>query len=949
MSEAAEVATLLSDDEHCTVIRLASIMILGYLLPYSTGNDFYLLEDFQRDHTQGPVDIEKEIIQLPLETRLEKSIRNLPVNELGDILTDPYHEVAFHDFLHKGLAPLLKSRIYPRDEVDLLHILAMIIHPCPTTHYLPHYYEHDCSIWRRTLELVECSYGCHFQIQYRHRIQTIQILAECLTLPPLQTDSIQPITALLRGAVPHLQASLHCFSIGALSKWDAHLAMYAKVNLIVQTQNVEIMRDAWDSLLGHFGESSSNHCCCSDAKQHRKRMPYWTDQPKDETTFCQHSAWGQLLSFFIVQSCFTYDLVDPELLYKIVEGLGERIEWQLEHWKKGDESTNGEDSKQPNSPCLLSALLFAVRHAFLFRPSRLKDEDDDPCEILLKCAIQLLGHPDAGISEQSAKLLSTAFCQDRDNDINAYAVSLFHGIYEMLKGDGDVVFLTELVGVATEQLPQHGLSFMSYLLEPVETDSEVQLHRRLQVVAAIATNYPLIAFKMLDQLTALYNSIPPTASCLLFPAISSSRLARFFPGNEDEHIQNATNRILPLDAWSRYKSARQSIASGNFAVASDLLNGLLEECSNENHYLWIEALEQLSLGESTLALRASLGIPKAVEELQRAVSRLQCIRDTTESYDFSVRFLLLRLDFLDLVTVLRQLTREMRLTGSGPSKKTRNYTYLLNTIQAFKILSLRFKDLCWNEGVRFRHYQSRLALRLNQDMALFLSSLAQILFANAKLAKQKTSFQCNEAIRHPMAALMRKMSSALSEESEPIARAEVLLQILDGMLMTPVPIPRDFFLPKPERKADLQLLVSSGGREHDIIHAMPTVGFEFQVVGGIPPSLLNATLDPIATILIWFRVSYVSPLDEEDGNKDDEEVEADPTAIPVLPDMSRISPWTGRFCSDGRFAHEIDGVPIAEEGVFLLEAQLGCQDVAGRSWKLQSSPASIQIRVARPR
>jgi hypothetical protein len=934
------------------VFRLASIMLLGYLLPYSTGNDYYLLEDFRRDHADpAPLDVEKEIIQLPLETRIRKSIRNLPVNEVGDILTDPYHDVAFHEFMTIGLVPLMEARPFPREQVDLLHIFAMLIHPCPTALFLPRHYERDCLVWRNTCQLVECSYGCHFQIQYRHRVQAIQILAKSLTIPPLPVDSIRPITALLRGAVPHLQAALHCFAIGAESTYDAHLAYRVKVSLDIQTQNVEIIRDAWDSLLHHFDENSDLGCgTCLGRHHHRKCIPRVLDIPKDEETLCLNSARGQLLSFFILQSCSTYDTVDPELLYKMVEGLGERIEWQLESWKRCDEPKNGDKTKLPRSPCLLAALLSAVRHAFLFRPSRLKDEDDDPCARPIECAIQLLGHPNASIVEESAKLLSTAFRQDRDNNISLYAVSLFQGIYEMLKGDGDIAQLTELGGVATEQAPSHGLSLMNFLIETPERESDGQLHRRLQVIVAIAMNCPLIAFKQMEKLAALMNSIPSNSTPSLFPAIAASRLAHFLPGMEDKNIHDPATRILSVDAWSRYKVARHSAVSGNFLEASQFFSSLLEDCSDENHYLWIDSLEQLSSAEAALAARASMGIPEAVEKLQRAVARLQRIRNTKESYLFTIAFLRLRLDFLDLTTVLRQLTREMRLTGSCPSKKTRNHVYILNTIKSFKILAQRFKSLCWEEGIHFRHYQSRMALCINSQMALFLCSLAQMTFADAKSGKQNFSFLCDKSIRHPMAVLVREMASVVSEETEPIARAEVLLQLLDGLLMTPVPIPRDIFLPKFDYTAELHMLVSSGDREHNIIHAFPTVGFEFHVVGCISPILLRDALDPIAMASVWFRVSYVAPLDEEDGNKGDDEAEVDTTTIASIPDLSKISPWSGTFCPiSGRFAHEVEGMPFADEGIFLLEAQLGCQDIAGKSWKLQSVPASIRIRVARPR
>jgi hypothetical protein len=119
-------------------MRIASIFLLGFLLPHSTGHDFGLLQNLSNKHTQtwktssfedaDSSDITMErLIQMPMSERLDNACRKMNAGEYGELgtIAEGQFELAFNEFVEKGLIPLLSCRPVHTIEVDVLRKLTV--------------------------------------------------------------------------------------------------------------------------------------------------------------------------------------------------------------------------------------------------------------------------------------------------------------------------------------------------------------------------------------------------------------------------------------------------------------------------------------------------------------------------------------------------------------------------------------------------------------------------------------------------------------------------------------------------------------------------------------------------------------------------------------------------------------------------------------------------------
>jgi hypothetical protein len=180
--------------EHGQVSRLIGIMLLGFLLPQSTGNDFFTLQNlsshrmsvpstqrqqhkFQQssgNQTSGEErlsenqDLSDCIIYMSLEERLESSKHRYgnEFGELDDSIMHDHLENAFQSFL-KSLKKFLLGRPAHTMEVDIIHILAMVIHPNPSEHCIRETSSSN-DIWEMTLRLMSSLVPHSFHVNYHH-------------------------------------------------------------------------------------------------------------------------------------------------------------------------------------------------------------------------------------------------------------------------------------------------------------------------------------------------------------------------------------------------------------------------------------------------------------------------------------------------------------------------------------------------------------------------------------------------------------------------------------------------------------------------------------------------------------------------------------------------------------------------------------------------------------
>ena len=170
--------------------------------------------------------------------------------------------------------------------------------------------------------------------------------------------------------------------------------------------------------------------------------------------------------------------------------------------------------------------------------------------------------------------------------------------------------------------------------------------------------------------------------------------------------------------------------TGNYQVACELYRALLKGSHlNTQHNLWISALANVADAESSLSKDAALGIPAATTSLQGALQYLNCLTPLCQSsgwtFSFQKKLLSLRIDFLDLQTSIRQLIREMRLTGSGPAKRTRSQLHFQNLMKCFDALADRYTMFYRQYGL-FICQQSRTALRTAHAVCRFMARTLRV-------------------------------------------------------------------------------------------------------------------------------------------------------------------------------------------------------------------------------
>ena len=981
LSEASELVPFLTEEEHGKILRIASILFLGFLLPYSTGNDFYLLQNNTERPTSDAVEssMDEYLLQLPLEERIEKSVtRNLSSNEYGEdpdgCLTDPDVELALDDFVRQ-LGILLQRRPLHREEVDLVHLLAMAIQPsCNPEDCRASPLFADNPSWLRTKRLMEMSaYASQFQIHYGHRLRIVRLVLDCLVLPDgLNESSGDVVAPLLFGSLLHLRTSLHSF--GAHSTRDSVLALAASMAVAAQSRSVRVlMKPEWNFFLNYMLEDWTDYQCAGICHHGKDRSDF----------FCPHSARGRVLGDFIVRSCRSREDADRMFLLHITVSLTEAIEWQVDCIAdKKDEGRHDEEKEAAlHAPCLLASLLHAASQLFYFQPSletNYEGNEEDPYRILIQSSIRLLRHSDTGIVTESAKLLAHAFSNTKRNAAESYASLLFETI-KVCVNQKMGSRLSTLVSVVSSQSPSFASTLFSFLLETLRESKQNDAYKDslYRLLPAISLNCPQTARKDIDIIVSLLNdaSLSMQNSQHVTASILSSRLAYFFVDKNDK-TQELLSKLIGDDRFtnecsSNYQLARLSLQTGNFAVATGIFESLLGKCSSlsELHFIWLSLLGKIAKAESSLSNNGAMGIPDATVELQSAVSYLHSLglfsSAWKESHDFQRWFLLLRLDFLDLVTVLRQLAREMRLTGSGPAKNTRSLLHLRNVVRGFDALSNRYRTLKQRHGLFFRDCQSGAALDVLRSLSSFMAIATKAVFSESFLSRtthkdtSKTSqVDVGSKVHHPMTSLLCRLDELViqplrMDTVDPIVRAAAILELIDGVLQVPAPIPRDFFVPQPTASCDFRISASPDSFDETLvtIESAPMLPCIFYASGHIPRSFLKKSIVPAWTILLWFRLDYSGPLvDDEDNKDDDAGVLEEPTASALkMPDLSRYSPASTTLFPDGHFFFAVKGPPLTEEGLYRLEARLGCRDARGTEWDVPASTRHCIIRISRSR
>ena len=665
-------------------------------------------------------------------------------------------------------------------------------------------------------------------------------------------------------------------------------------------------------------------------------------------------------------------------------------------------------------PCLLSSLLFAARPLFYFLLPILnvdnkrgtESEESRHRDMLISCSIQLLHHWDTVVALQASQLLVLAFCYGPDDMISDYVGAIFEStklaLQEALKNKQNDNAVRRQIAVPIEGVLTLGAqksavyadSLLMLLLSPDQhkiwklnegcNDRDEVVFR---LVASIATASPVAAVKHSDKLVQYIESskTTPDSRKHLTSALLTCRRARFFV-QKNQIVEKCILKLASddsLSGWDLYLLARHAMVTGNFGIAKTMYQRLETLASSDSSYVWLSVLVNVAEADESLSLSAAKGIPFATTQLRSAASALHSLSFLTQSpnvsFSFQSKLLNLRLDLLDTLAGIRQLTREMRLTGVGPKKNTRPSLHLRNAVKCLNVLATKYLTIYRQHGL-FICQQSRTSLRTLHALCRFVASAARSTFIDELPETSIDDFQKNaiEALTlpkgdasHPLTILMKRLDSSVLKDIDisldAKIRAAAMLEILDGVLKAPSPFPSAFTITKSLPRASVKLSGDPDSveimEEHgDIgfecdeeIEVSRGTGFTFFASGCIPATMLSVSQLPFCIVLLWHTVSHRESANDDEDKPDDENMSSSDfkstSSVMDILGGEDPAPAASSLSCNGRFFMKIECQPILQEGVYGIETRLGCRDIRGGEWELplKGGTHSITVRVSRSR
>jgi integrator complex subunit 7 len=972
--------------EVAQILRYASIYFLGFLIPTSTGNNFFILR-FQPHRTTTDLDA---FIALDLEERLESSCRFIASHEFGefDVCSDADRETAFLSFLRNGLAPLLAGRPAHEQEIDIFHVFAMSIAPSTSAAMIP---ETAVTLnkpsWTRAQRLMKSTYAHSFQLHYSHRILLVKILGECLVLPETESDSIS--CPLVDGAISHLRASLHSFALGAKSPQDSNLAHHVLVNIAAQTGLEVCVNEEWDILLGR-ALANPRTCKCA------------------ERGFCTHANNGRLLERFIEGYNGSRHYADELFTRKALCDLSASIQQQVKLCQ---------DKENFNffHTCRLASLLRATKPLFYFlltspgedtEETKAKEVERAMKATIIKASIQLIQYPDTAISSSASDLLALALAYGPVTETNIFVKP----VLESIKVAFDQSFASkanEELGrnlsascvVASRRSGAFAFSLLGFLITK-RKDSWKSEDKSLdfkfanavsKLIAFTSLVQPTATMKRADEILSLFNFEQSVAAKQhLAAAILSTRRAYFFAEDmaDTKYLHRIKSLLHHLEPWAAYKMGRHALVTGNFDIASVIYERLSADVLSEKTFLWMFSLSKISAAEAALLKYGAKGIVESSSLLESGISSLgslthACVSGT--NYSFHIEFLRLRIDFLDLVSVVRQASQEARFTGGIPKVSTRTGLHLLNAVKCFSALASRYFSIYRQYGL-FMCQESRSCLRTLHALCRYLSKTCNAFFSELSPSlltppsDEEAGLWPNGDQTQSLTQLLRKFDEVIvnvvDKSIDATLRAKAITDILEGILKVPIPFPRSFLASKSIPKSHLQLSVDmdrcddlpkpasllvedincdENDEQMESVSVYPGTPIPILACGQITQSLHTIANVSFSDLLIWTRFRSVAPLHTTDFSGQDDEAHPDELNSLGTPESVQIDvcpPFSCRIPPSGRFVLPIECQALRTEGIYRLDIQLGCRDVRCGEWILpvQSNKRhSLIVKVSRSR
>jgi hypothetical protein len=181
-------------------------------------------------------------------------------------------------------------------------------------------------------------------------------------------------------------------------------------------------------------------------------------------------------------------------------------------------------------------------------------------------------------------------------------------------------------------------------------------------------------------------------------------------------------------------------------------------------------------------------------------------------------------------------------------------------------------------------------------------------------------------IAQPLTLLLKQLDSFALEKVNQFVdakiRAVTFLQIMDGILKTPVPTPRSLACAMTLPCASLRLFCDpdTHGSESNRLEIYAGTRAVCIASGTIPASLTSRSQIPFNILLLWYTI---------DSKKNS-------TKLSTLKrsQKSKGGPIAASMSSSGSFFVKVKSQVLMNEGYYDLKFRLGCRDIRGGEWEL---------------
>jgi hypothetical protein len=880
------------------------------------------------------------------------------MGEWDDLITS----VPFYRFVQSGLGSFVATgRAFESSEkklnkdvsllagTDLLRLLAMAISPDPCRSTSTGY---DGS-QEEANSIAYSTFPYAFHLVYTDRVTLIKLCAESLVIPENSGEDatsddatvlsfMNDTTKMLASSIHELRSSLFDFaSYNAQSEKDACIAYKALVNILVREGNSSTIRAEFKRLVDILLTSRSREVVTSlsetlsDLIEQYNGSRYYADG-----SFTRESL--VLLAKCIHDRVVTNEEQSAAHQEQEPVESKSRIERQKIEW----------DSFRVIALLkVTTSIFYFILDIGVMRKMAgeslsqevldgSKIEVDTKFQLLRDVSVLLLCPLNTLVFEAASKLLSLALAFDESYLSEMSNVKhIFICTKKCIEGivtnteSGKMPAINSLKGViytVSRRSETYAFNLLSYCSNQVMLGG---------VVYIISSAQPQLTSRVVDQSSMNFTDMGALDRVL-------TQLSNTMTYNSEQLKYMSVEELLKNDSmgdWTLYQIVRHCFVTGNFCIAHQVLvKHLVQKSIQQSSFLWFGGLIRLAEAEGMLrsegysALPRSLSLIGVCHSIISSLAALEGVKSreypfgSIRPFEFQVRLLTARAEFLQLIKNTRCTCIEYMLTSNSGSDNTRTTLHLRNLPKCFTMLASHYMQLYRIFGLHYCQ-QSRSALRGLISMCSFFGEMFDLVFDGNKMqidqeqAVHATIPSCDK--NHPMGILLSRLrlgARKAKDSSRPI-EPKVLLDAVDVILQCPVPFPSSFFVVKPVP------MIHSIVNGHEMIGVYPGVPFQLLLAGIVPDEFVSSAKTSFHQIVAWSSVRFVGRFIEDDDDANDNKSNTGDDLIKSIRQRSKTDAVTN-ILPGGKFVLRIELEPIIEEGYHRVDIQLGCRDVCCGEW-----------------